>query len=288
MVYSPIYTEEAMKWSKYDTVVWFQDTEKKEPRGNQTRHWLLDKAHPELAQEEYEVDASEFNPSAELARAFELMQANIAADGKKPPYDYLSTTASFKWNETKREPALSGVKTMHNFAHNQISRFSQIWSSYWGQPNNDHYIYQPKDYLKLAHKFYTIYHASINNSIDYFHTEEINENIRLHCDVGLHKTARLDQAKFGNMQLGDDSHGLSEHDIGIIPKSLLGYLWFNLADDIANKKRYGFCQGRAGCIRVFGTNVRSSRNTCSKACRTHLSRSPNVEIFPSIFERREV
>ena len=73
MVYSPIYTEEAMKWSKYDTVVWFQDTEKNEPRGNQTRHWLLDKAHPELAQEEYEVDASEFNPSAELARAFELM-----------------------------------------------------------------------------------------------------------------------------------------------------------------------------------------------------------------------
>ena len=276
-----------MQWEKYDEVTWkTSGFDQDQPKKNQLRYDSLQPTHQELAKEEYELDATEFNPSAELARAFELIMYNVAAGGDaRPPYDYLLTCSSFKWKETNREPVLSGVKQLHNFAHGQIQRFTQVWSSHWGKPNSDKYDFKEKDYLQLAARFYNLYCLGHEDNLVFMDYDEINENIRLHCDVGLHRAARLDSANIGEMTLGDKSVSQQpQYGIGIIPKSLLGFLWLNLADDIANKKSYGVCQGTPDCTRVWGTNVQTNKKTCSSSCSIHLERNTNVEIFPSIFE----
>lgn len=258
-----------MQWKKYDSVDWkTSGFDQDQPQKNQIRYDSLQPTHPELAKEEYELNAKEFNPSAEMARIFELIMYNVAAGGNaRPPYDYLLTCSSFEWRETKREKVLSEVKQLHNFAHKQIQRFTAIWSSHWGQPNNDKYNFKEKDYLKIAARFYNLYSLAHDNKLVKMDYEEINENIRLHCDVGIHKVD-------------------TEHNIGITPQSLLGFIWLNLADDIANKKNYGICQGRTDCIRILSTKLENETKTCSLACTNHLKRNPNVEIFPSTFEGR--
>ena len=267
---SPINTtEELMQWSKYDSVIWTSPgPDPDQLRKNQNNNWSISPVHPELIKKPYKLDATKFNPSAELARIFELIMANIAEDGPRPPYDYLMTCSSFSWVTTKHESGLSEVKTLHNNAHTIIDDYTQTWVSNWGNPSLDKYQWKEQDYLKLAARFYNLYSLAHDNNLVYMDYEEINEGIRLHCNVGLAR----------------DESGIG-HNIGITPKSLEGFLWLTLANDITNKKKYGICS-RPNCTRVFGTNVRNNKSICSSTCRNYLNRNTDKETFPSIFERR--
>lgn len=275
----------SMQWQKYDRVGWsasgFDDDH---PRTNQfTGHILKpinaptvgfhqDHETTEAELIHYELNATEFNPTAELVRAYEFILHKSKNDGVRPDLDLLLSFSSFEWHETRQEPVLSDTKQFHNMRHALIQQYTAKWANHWGKPNDDSYEYKERNYLRLAHMFHNIYiSADDKGIIDKGHYKEINQNIRLNCEVGLHED------------------GL-DNIIGIIPKSLLGFLWLNLAEDIANKKSYGICS-RPGCIRVFGTNVRSDKSACSSECRNYLNRNPDAKEdhdFTSMFESREV
>lgn len=255
----PTYTEELMEWQRYkDRMTWSASGFEDGLQPNQIGDWSLRPTIKTSPMQTYIVDDEKFNPSAELARVFENISQQIGeGHDTRPPLSYLMTCCQFMWVRNQDKRPLTETKQKHNDAFSSIQTFTQTWSTNWGQLNNDNYVWQLKDFLQLSARFYYFY--SNSNVLVQDDIDEINDGIRLHCDVGLNR-----------------AKGTTDYSMGVIPKNLLGYCWKSLANDIANKKEHRMCASQ-WCTRVFKENIRPNKQSCGNSCSTSISRSQRVK-----------
>ena len=217
--------------------------------------------------ERYDLHALAFNPSAELARVYESIVTKANHRGGAVSSDMLIRSSSWVWVTTGRNPILGEVKEAHNELTDYIADYIYKWISVWGeiedqQPSKRHLFMI--NYMMLAEQFHGLYTKILTNAISQKDKDVINENIRLHCDVGI-----------------------SDDGVGIQPKNLLGYLWVNLADDVFQPKWHKVCN-REGCWRVAGTAVRADWKWCGNSCASYMAKTPKAKRTPSMFDESKI
>jgi hypothetical protein len=240
---------ENFKWMQVYTQSWISDW-------GQLKNWTIRSAIALAKKKTYVIeDEKKFNPSAELARVFELiLQRVIEKHYVRPPLSHLVTCSSFMWILDASGKPLSDKKKEHNEVHQWMQVYTQDWISDWGQPTLDSYEWQLEDYLKLSERFYYFY-SNVDN-LQQDDIDEINEAITLHCNVKLNQINILEP----------------NYLFGIVPENLLGYCWINLAKDIANKNKNRVC-ARQWCTRILNQNARPDMKSCGNSCSSMLSRS---------------
>ena len=252
-------TEDPMEWQRYkDRVHWNASGFEDGLQPNQMGDWSLKPSVKTSPTETYIVEDERYNPAAELARVFENISQRVGAGhDTRPPLSYLLTCTKFQWVRNEDKRPLTETKLKHNEAFTFMQTFTQDWVTSWGKPNDDDFIWKLKDYIQLSARFYYFY-SNINDLMQ-DDIDEINENVRLHCDVGLNHVKDTTTYTFGT-----------------VAKSLLGYCWRSLAYDVANPQSYRAC-ARQWCTRVFNENACKDIKSCTNRCSTALSRGRNAE-----------
>jgi hypothetical protein len=71
----------------------------------------------------------------------------------------------------------------------------------------------------------------------------------------------------------------NEMDLLIVPNTLIGCLWLQLADAIAGIRKFRLCEGcrKPMLVAREGSGYRTNRKTCSNACRIRLYSSRKIE-----------
>ena len=255
---SPIDTEGPMEWQRATQYQYaFMPNDKVQNR--------KEKLHFQPASNEsetYKLDADVFNPSAELARTYELIMKRCAPSGIVD-HDFLARAASWEYIPTDRNPVLDDVKIIHNESTSYIADFIYKWIADWGeieeQPSDKRYLFMTH-YVQLAKEFYDYYTKILENKITIKDKETINANIRLHCDVGI-----------------------KDNSVGIQPRNLRGFLWSNLASDVVEPKWHKACN-REYCWRIAGNAMRADWKWCGNSCASYMAKTKKATRTDSIFD----
>jgi hypothetical protein len=268
-----------MKWSKYEHYRWTTSNFAKDmiAENNVEDNWYIAPPlhdaptvgfHQDHELEQlihYELNADDFNPSAELARVYEIVMHNNG----NPPEDYAVMCAKKMFIGGPK--GLSKTKQQHNLIHGSMKTYFRQWITDWGELEKDNDQLHLHNYWQLAKNFHGFYTNMKEPTAEQL--SDISENIRLHCEVGL---------------MTDPNGHHPTFDVA--PKNLRGFLWKLLAEDYENHwqaVQLIHC-ARPACIRVFGRKRRGQAKACGAACATYISKNKNENQIQSAFSKSQI